>query len=152
MVTAAKMSLLKSGFVTVFLDPEIKTFSRLYSKTITVSFSRLRVIKIGDRKKAGTKINTFFMIQTYAQKQKQISLYLHLPHFFQIAENCWAKFKRLFQELETLCEPWKWICIFSNFGAFIPFWRNVKYWWISLELISCNSTQKKIVVAYLIPP
>ena len=30
-------------------------------------------------------------------------------------ENCWANFKRLCQELKTLC-----------FSAFIPFWRNLK--------------------------
>ena len=92
-------------------------------------------------KKAGT--NAFFMIQTFTS-----SLFTTL---FPGLENRRANFKRLFQELKTLCEPWKWICIFSNFSAFIPFWRDVEYLWISIKLISWNSTQKeKFVAAYFI--
>ena len=78
----------------------------------------------------GTKTKTNFTLSPFTT-------------LFPGLENCWANFKRLFQELKTLC--------FSAF--FIPFWQNVTYRRISLELISWNSTQKEnFLVAYLFPP
>ena len=65
------------------------------------------------------------MIQTWAQKQKQISFYLHLPDFYQVWKIA-GQISRRFQEFKTLYKPWKWICIFSNFGAFISFDENVE--------------------------
>ena len=53
-------------------------------------------------------------------------------HDSKLGTKTKTNFKRLFQELKTLC-----------FSAFIIFWRNVKYRWTSLELISWNGTWKE---------
>ena len=59
-------------------------------------------------------------------------------HDSKLGTKTKTNFKRLFQELKTLC-----------FSAFIIFWRNVKYRWTSLELISWNGTWKEKFVLFI---
>ena len=77
--------------------------------------------------------------------------YLHFPGFFQVRKMA-GQISRLFQEYKTLYKPWKWITIFSNFGAFISFDENAKCRWIFLELISWGQySERKNCCSLLMP-
>ena len=83
-----------------------------------------------------------FSLFKLRHKNKNKFHFISIYHTFSRSGKLLGKFQELFQEMKTL-----------SFSAFIPFWRNITYRWISLELISWNSTQKEnFVVAYLFPP
>ena len=103
MATAAKTSLLKSGFVNWFLDPKIKTFFQTQG------------------------YQNRWPIEAVKKAEKRFSLYLHLPDFYQVWKIA-GQISRLLQEFKTLCKPRKWICIFSNFGAIVSFRWECRMW------------------------
>ena len=153
---AAKTSLLKSGFITGFLDPKIKTFSTLFPKT-TFFFRDSRLSKLvidRDLKNNRNKMLLSWFKLRHKNKNKFhfISIYHAVTSLFPGLESCWANFKRLFQELTTLREPWKWSCIFSTsvhlflFDEMSNICEFPWSWFLGIVL------RKKIVVAYLFPP
>ena len=87
MVMAAKTSLLKSGFITGFLDPKIKTFSTLFPKT-TFFFRDSRLSKLvidRDLKNNRNKMLLSWFKLRHKNKNKFhfISIYQSLV-FFQV--------------------------------------------------------------------
>ena len=92
-------------------------------------------------------------IEALKKAEKRFSLYLHLPDFYQVWKIA-GQISRLFQEFKTLCEPRKWICIFSNFGAFVSFQWECRMWvnFAAVDFLEMVLRKKKIVVAYLFPP
>ena len=142
MVTAAKRSLLKSRFVNGFLDTEIKTFSRLFPKQQFLFRDSTLSKSVIDRDLKKSRNKCFFHYSNLGTKTKINFTLSPFTTLFPGLENCWANFKSFFKK-------WR-LCPSVHF---IPFWRNITYRWISLELISWNSTQKEnFVVAYLFPP
>ena len=81
MMTAAITSLLKSGFITGFLDPEIKTLSRLFPKQQFLFWDSRLSKSVIDRDFKKSRNKCFFHDSNLSTKTKT---YFTLSHFFQV--------------------------------------------------------------------
>ena len=132
MATAAKTSLLKSGFVNWFLDPKITTFfPKQHFFFQTQGYQNRWPIET--LKKAGTKLFSWFKL---GHKNKSKFHSISICHTFTRSEKLLDKFQDFFKNSRLCANPENEFAFFQTLVHLFLFDENVECWYISLELIS----------------
>ena len=149
MATAAKTSLLKSGFVNWFLDPKIKPFfpkqqfffqTQGYQNRWPIETLKKQEQSFSHDSNLGTKTKTNFILSPFTRL---------LPGL----KNCWANFKT-FSRIQDSVQTLKMNLHFFKLWCIYFFWWECRMWvnFPGVDFLEMVLRKKKIVVAYLFPP
>ena len=149
MATAAKTSLLKSGFVNWFWDPKIKTFfpkQQFFSQTQGYQ-NRWPIETL---KKAGTKLFSWFKLR---HKNKNKFLFISIYQAFFRSGKWLGKFQVFFKNSRLRGNPENEFAFFQTLVHLFLSMRMSNVGKFPWSWFLGDGTQKeKIVVANLFPP